>query len=136
MLKIVCYKSKSDESLYISDLQNLFSSTKLTNDQRNIHGVLALHKGTFFQVIEGEEAVIDTLYEAIKKDTRHSEIIEVLNEPINAPLFKDFSTGYAIVNNMEALYTLQQYTNFLGIDSKSNTNIFFEMITNLISEDA
>ncbi|MBQ0737313.1 BLUF domain-containing protein [Mesonia mobilis] len=43
-------------------------------------GLLLFSYGNFFQVIEGETAKVNNLWQKIKKDDRHKSIIKIFEE--------------------------------------------------------
>jgi hypothetical protein len=48
----------------------------------------------FFQCIEGESSVIDSLYASIVADPRHSDVVTLSNEPISRRRFHDWSMHF------------------------------------------
>lgn len=63
--------------------------------------MLLLENGSFLQAIEGEEDVINELFETISADTRHSHIVKIISEAIYARQFDDWSMGYASIPRSE-----------------------------------
>jgi hypothetical protein len=47
----------------------------INNGRDGITGILVEASGLFFQVIEGEDSVVDALYERILADERHTEML-------------------------------------------------------------
>lgn len=134
MLKTICYTSEVNSSIKLMELEALFNQTQSKNNSHNINGVLVKRNNLFFQVIEGNPIIIDTVYEQIKKDSRHSNIIEFLNKPITELSFKSFEIGYSIVKDMDTLYSLQSYVLELEKNNNKNSSLFLQIIEDLLSD--
>ncbi|WP_405292460.1 BLUF domain-containing protein [Algibacter sp. Ld11] len=135
MLKTICYKSQAKTTLNILEFEAILNETQSKNDNNNITGVLVKKDKIFFQIIEGTETVIDKLYQKIQEDTRHSNIIEILNAPISQLSFEAFDAGYTVIENIEALYGLQKYITALDQTNFENGDLFLEIIEELLSSD-
>ena len=135
MLKSICYKSQVKSTLSILEFESLFNATQTNNDKSNITGVLVKSKDIFFQIIEGEVTTIDSLFEKIKKDNRHSDIIELLNKPISQLSFKAFDTGYTLIDDIDELYGLQIYITDLQNNHFENSTLFLKIIEDLLTTD-
>ncbi|WP_055446805.1 BLUF domain-containing protein [Lacinutrix mariniflava] len=135
MLKSICYKSQVKPTLSILEFESLFNQTQTSNDKSNITGVLVKSKDIFFQIIEGDVATIDSLFEKIKKDNRHSDIIELLNKPISQLSFKAFDTGYTLIDDIDELYGLQIYITDLQNNHFENSTLFLKIIEDLLTTD-
>ena len=135
MLKSICYKSQVKSTLSILEFESLFNATQTNNDKFNITGVLVKSKDIFFQIIEGEVTTIDSLFDKIKKDNRHSNIIELLNKPISQLSFNAFDTGYTLIDDIDELYGLQIYITDLQNNHFENSTLFLKIIEDLLTTD-
>ena len=135
MLKSICYKSQVKSTLSILEFESLFNATQTNNDKSNITGVLVKSKDIFFQIIEGEVTTIDSLFDKIKKDNRHSNIIELLNKPISQLSFNAFDTGYTLIDDIDELYVLQIYITDLQNNHFENSTLFLKIIEDLLTTD-
>ncbi|SFD15406.1 BLUF domain-containing protein [Algibacter pectinivorans] len=135
MLKTICYTSKVKPNIDIMGLEALFNETQAKNNTNNITGVLVKRDSTFFQIIEGQPNLIDILFEKIKTDNRHSNILELVNNPITKLSFKDFNTNYTIIDDLDALYSLQDYLIHLENKDCESKAIFLQIIEDLLSSD-
>jgi len=90
------------------------------NDLRNIRGILLYSSGNFFQVLEAEfqhRQVILDLFENIKRDGRHYDVIKILEKQTSAPSFSNFDTAFKAIyksSNTKELY------NFLKEEEEYN----------------
>lgn len=73
------------------EIGRILSKSKRNNPKRNIGGVLYYGDGHFFQVLEGDEADVRTLYDIISRDDRHTNARIIYQEPIDEALFGDWS---------------------------------------------
>ncbi|APY01246.1 BLUF domain-containing protein [Lacinutrix venerupis] len=135
MLKTICYKSKAKSNLSMLTFEALFNETQINNNKNNIFGVLVKKENTFFQIIEGHSKIIDEVYKKIKLDTRHTNIVELLNQTISQLSFKAFDTGYAVIEDFDALYGLQKYVMELNQSNFENSNLFSKIIEDLLTID-
>jgi len=94
-----------------SQLAELLATSRDNNQRLEVTGMLLYYKGSFFQVLEGEEAVIETLYSKIAEDPRHGKLIKLIQAPINERIFAQWSMGYPAVTVKE-LATLPGLNDF------------------------
>ncbi|MEM5538765.1 MULTISPECIES: BLUF domain-containing protein [unclassified Olleya] len=134
MLKTICYKSQANANLNLLEFEALFNQTQLKNNSHNITGVLVKRDDVFFQILEGNPIIIDTVYEEIKKDRRHFNILELLNKSISQLSFKSFDIGYAVIKDTDTLYGLQKFVSDLQQNNIENSPLFLQIIEELLSE--
>jgi len=58
-----------------------------------ITGVLLIKNKHFFQILEGENDAIDRLFENIKRDNRHSDVIKLLDLALEDRVFEEYNSG-------------------------------------------
>lgn len=63
------------------------------NRQNRITGLLVYIGEHFLQVIEGTRGRIEHLYKKIESDPRHTNVLEILNQPISERSFSNWSMG-------------------------------------------
>lgn len=74
-MKRLTYISQISRELSVQEIQNI-SEVSIRNNQRDdITGVLLYLNGIFFQIIEGKEDKIESLYKKILVDDRHNNIL-------------------------------------------------------------
>lgn len=84
--KRITYISRFDpDTLSDEEISDIVKKAQATNKSLNVSGVLLNLKGVFFQVIEGEEKTLDSLYAKIEKDQRHFDILVLKTE---RPIFE------------------------------------------------
>jgi hypothetical protein len=100
---IRCIYASTAESIFKeSDIPALLDRARTANEGRGLTGMLLYIEGGFFQVLEGDEAVVDTVYGRIKVDPRHAKITLIIREPIAARDFSEWTMGFSTVDRLEA----------------------------------
>jgi len=57
--------------------------------------------GSFFQVLEGEEATLLELFAIIATDPRHRNVTKIIQEPIARRVFGDWTMGFSALEPAE-----------------------------------
>ena len=78
-----------------NDELNLFlTSVRNKNIRLNVTGVLFYHRGNILQIIEGEYDTIIELFERIKFDPRHTDIVKLVDFPISKRSYSNWSMAF------------------------------------------
>ena len=96
------YSSRASVDIQDGDIQALLASSRRNNAARGITGMLLMIDGSFFQVLEGEEEIVDKTYESISRDVRHDRVTQIIREPIARRSFGEWSMGFAEVGRADA----------------------------------
>ena len=99
-LEHIIYASVATQHFGSSELAELLQKSRASNERLGLTGIL-LHcdsDGSFFQVLEGEPAALDQLYQKILLDKRHSHVTLIVREPIAKRSFADWSMGFSGVS--------------------------------------
>ena len=99
MLRLV-YRSTATQPFAHDQLFDVLSVSQRNNAQANITGLLLHSNGQFFQVLEGEAEAVQTTFERIKHDPRHSDIQMIFQEQTTQRLFSDWSMGFLPTDNI------------------------------------
>jgi hypothetical protein len=105
------YASRAVTDFSKDDIVNLLSKARKKNASLGITGMLLYDNGSFFQILEGEEAVVDQLFSEIADDKRHHQIAKIISEAIPTRQFSDWSMGYAAISSNE-LKTIEGMNDF------------------------
>ena len=97
---IYCSAS-SNPNLGPAELNPLLAKARAANSQLGVTGILLFHKGSFFQVLEGPQDVVEGLYQKISSDKRHARITKILQEAIPQRNFRDWTMGYPQATEQE-----------------------------------
>lgn len=89
------YASASSHEFGDEELVALLEKSRKNNRDIGVTGMLLYVEGSFFQVLEGEESVVDGLYRTICRDERHSRITSIIRETIAKRSFGEWSMAFA-----------------------------------------
>ncbi len=95
MLHQIAYVSLSREKLDASTLSDILSTSKSNNGREEITGVLMYHDRIYFQIIEGEKAVVEDLFVRIEEDDRHESIALIWDDDVEHRDFPKWLMGFA-----------------------------------------
>ncbi|WP_199611567.1 BLUF domain-containing protein [Flocculibacter collagenilyticus] len=91
---LIYCSATTEENISKEALEALLESSRQNNKKIDVTGILLFHKGSFFQVLEGDKEVINNLYNKISRDPRHTDIKKVVEEPIEERAFEKWSMAY------------------------------------------
>ena len=70
-LYCLVYTSIANKKMSDDDLEDLLKKIRKKNETRHVTGMLLYLDPFFMQVLEGEEAMVNDLFNLIKQDSRH-----------------------------------------------------------------
>ena len=88
------YASTALKEWSSEELLKLLKECRINNGAKNITGILLYANGTFFQVLEGDEATVNSVYSMIEKDKRHKDVTIIEKEKIAERAFPYWSMGF------------------------------------------
>jgi hypothetical protein len=94
-MKNIVYMSTSVTLPDDDQLIEILTSARKNNLKHNVSGVLLYSEGVFIQVLEGNEADVDLIFAKIQADTRHKNIMPLIDAPIQQRDFADWTMGFA-----------------------------------------
>ncbi|MCA9252039.1 MAG: BLUF domain-containing protein [Phycisphaerae bacterium] len=97
------YASAATEPFSDEALLELLAKARRNNASLGVTGMLLYSEGSFFQVLEGEENVVRDLFRTICKDKRHTQVTEIIFEPIGQRIFGEWSMSFASMTHDELL---------------------------------
>ncbi|WP_372645401.1 BLUF domain-containing protein [Ancylomarina sp.] len=114
----IVYLSYSVKELSESELNSLLATIRRKNEVQNITGLLLYNDEAFIQVIEGNRETIHQIFDLISKDSRHSNIVKLLEEPITKRAFPDWSMGFRKIDKEQNLQ-LPGFSDFMHTDKST-----------------
>ena len=93
-MKRIVYVSTARVGLAEDDVRAILAEATARNDGADVTGLLAYNGANFLQAIEGEDAEVDRIYAAIRRDSRHSGVITLVEEACERRLFPDWRMRY------------------------------------------
>ena len=89
------YTSAAAPGFEPSDLASILQLARSENAQRSVTGMLVYISGSFFQVLEGDDATLTELFADIASDPRHNSVTKIIHEPIAQRVFGDWTMAFA-----------------------------------------
>jgi hypothetical protein len=84
-----------------AELESLLAECRLNNSRADVTGILLYQSGSFFQVLEGEPATVEALFEKISLDKRHHQTKKIIFEPLDARSFAAWTMGFPKITSKE-----------------------------------
>lgn len=99
MIYQLIYYSTARREQTDAELRDLLEVSRRWNSQRDITGLLLYGAGVFFQVLEGTEADVKSLFTKIQTDERHHNILRAAEREVLERSFGDWAMGYTPLND-------------------------------------
>jgi hypothetical protein len=109
----IAYVSFSRKKLSEMELDELLNEVRPKNFANGVTGLLLYNDEIFIQVIEGEAEIIESLYNRLQTDNRHTNVVKILEEKINQRSFPEWSMGYQKLSKEESK-ELPGFTNVMS----------------------
>jgi hypothetical protein len=99
----ILYSSVAIADMDCDALAQLLAESRKRNIELDVTGALLYFAPTreFFQVLEGEEAVLRHLMRLIEGDARHRNVIVALEGEIKARSFSDWAMGFLLLGDTD-----------------------------------
>ncbi|WP_400193253.1 BLUF domain-containing protein [Hymenobacter sp. B81] len=94
MLHHIIYMSRAVQPLSDPELADLLRQCRRDNARLQITGILFYSHGDIAQLIEGPAAELEALYQRIARDARHSHVRKLVDKPVAARSFQDWSMAF------------------------------------------
>lgn len=80
MLTTIIYRSHLSDTVPLKTLEDMVASANKKNDLADVTGILLFNGTHFFQLLEGPEESVLTIYRHICEDKRHYNLVELLRD--------------------------------------------------------
>lgn len=80
MLSILAYKSRLQNHMTSTELNQLVRDARGKNEAVSVTGTLLFDGERFLQLLEGPESAVQAIYERVLKDTRHHQVVKLLQD--------------------------------------------------------
>ena len=104
------YVSSAVQLMDDEALLSLLQQSRKKNARLEVTGMLLYKQGNFMQLLEGEKEVVLELFDTIKKDSRHKDLITIITDDIADRNFEDWSMGF---QNMDKTGALPNYNDYI-----------------------
>jgi hypothetical protein len=98
----IIYCSAASAEFDEACIASILEQSRASNAARGITGMLLYVQRCFFQVLEGDPAVINPVYETIQLDPRHYRITRIIAEPIAQRSFGEWTMGFSTLAAAQA----------------------------------
>ncbi|WP_416355366.1 BLUF domain-containing protein [Aureimonas phyllosphaerae] len=85
-LRLVYVSNLSDDVSHES-LDDIVEQSSKRNERNGVTGMLALDGRRVLQILEGPPEAVQSLYERIRQDTRHQQVVEIDRRMVDARHF-------------------------------------------------
>jgi hypothetical protein len=97
-MKYLIYMSSAVNWMNEQELRNLLERSRLNNLNNHVTGILLYFDGAFMQLLEGMPEDVDAVFKAIENDSRHYDIIKIVDRPLQERNFPEWSMGFSSIN--------------------------------------
>lgn len=116
----ICYVSTASRDEKLEDIKKLLDWTAKYNNDHDIRGILLYAEGNFFQIMEGDKKLVEDIFENIKKDRRHTNIIQVVGKDMKQGAFDGYKAEMVNDSNKCDYDLVKEYMEQVeGLDSQT-----------------
>jgi hypothetical protein len=106
------YGSSAKRQMADDQLLGILSKARNKNGRLGVTGMLLYRGGNFLQVLEGDKAVVEGLFDVIKKDERHHLVDLIAKRPVAERGFGAWEMGFVHIDTLDPT-RIAGYTTFL-----------------------
>ena len=100
-LLFLAYASNASVSFSPGALVDLLAVSRRNNERARVTGMLLFRGGNFLQALEGPEESVRSTFERIAADLRHGSVGILLEEPLEARVFADWSMAFEDLSTLD-----------------------------------
>lgn len=131
----IIYSSRAKDNMTLTTLTVLLMQARSLNERKHITGALVYGDGQFMQIMEGEEDTIRELYERVVRDPRHYDVRKLVDKPIAARSFAQWSMAFGEVpadifqklSSIPAYQAPEQLLRHLPLGTERDTHLMNKM---------
>ena len=123
MMFSLVYKSVATLLLNSDELKTIHHEASIANKKKDITGCLLHHNGNFVQLLEGSKEDVLNLYEKIKQDSRHKNVVLMSSENSSFRMFKDWNMIFHNIDYESEETTFEKMKFFEKLYNSSDTNL-------------
>tara|TARA_B100000929_G_C15462091_1_gene404880 strand:- start:799 stop:1209 length:411 start_codon:yes stop_codon:yes gene_type:complete len=90
----ISYVSSVNPELTGDQIQEVLNFSKNWNNDHDITGILLYSEGNFFQVLEGEQKILQSLFSRIESDKRHCNIIKIFEKKVETSHYDNYECNF------------------------------------------
>ena len=100
-MKQIIYISSAVRKMDDDELLDILKTSREKNKKNDISGMLLYDNGSFIQVLEGEDSLVDNTFISIQNDERHNNIMVMQNKYVDSREFVNWSMGFENISNID-----------------------------------
>ncbi len=135
------YRSVAKDDLNADDIEKILETARNFNFQNEITGCLLFHNNEFIQILEGEKHKLLELYDSIKKDKRHRNVMLLAEAEKQDRVFPNWSMAYHQLSendniNIDKLLFVNNFVTLSELIEKPThvTRLFWLMAKQLLQQ--
>ena len=97
----IIYVSLASRDLPAEELVQLLDKARAHNASQGITGMMVYHRREFMQLLEGEQAAVQALYDRIAGDPRHQQLRRIWDGPIRERGFSDWGMAFVAPDELD-----------------------------------
>jgi Sensors of blue-light using FAD len=97
----IIYVSLAARDLPPEELAQLLDKARAHNAAQGVTGMMIYHRREFMQLLEGEQATVQALYDRIASDPRHQQLRIFWEGPIHERGFPDWGMAFVAPEEMD-----------------------------------
>lgn len=102
------------------------------NPKHGITGLLLYDSGLFFQILEGEEKEVETLFDNVKRDPRNKDVILISKSKLEKRNFSEWTMKLKDISRISHINWLASIKELNPQDFNSQTSLYITIISNLL----
>lgn len=125
MLFELIYRSEASSDVSDDDLLNILSAARKFNKEHHLTGCLLYNNRQFVQILEGEFNEVNELYNKIRKDARHRNVITLHMKEIANRAYSDWTMAFksleaADMQHIESALGIREFKDLNAADGESS----------------
>ena len=132
------YTSTSSFNCSAGELALFLNFVRSENIRLNITGILLYHEGEIMQIIEGEKEIIYELFEKIKVDKRHINVIKLNEFKIVKRAYEEWSMSFmqVSINDLVSVKGYLDLTDYeSGLPKATDKSTYLRMLINSFKDE-
>lgn len=101
MIHQIFYVSQSKKVFNDDNLMELLDKSRKSNDKNGVTGMLIYNSSIFLQLLEGDRESVQKIFDKIKADKRHDQVIILYEGDIEERLFPHWTMGYKSIDEIK-----------------------------------
>jgi hypothetical protein len=93
-MRAICYVSTASRRLTEEELQHLLVAARTRNQEHGVTGLLLFCDGNFMQYFEGPKTEVAKIWDIIRHDEKHFDIVTLFDRTVPERLFSGWTMAY------------------------------------------